>query len=322
MDFRQLRYFAMVADELSFTRAAARLRISQPPLSQQIKELEVSLGTALFHRTSRRVELTEAGQILAVHARNILAQVEATRRKVRAVGQGQVGHLSIGATGSIMRGGLADLLAAHRHEYPSVVTKLVEQAPELQIMALLEHRTDACFIRCPPQSEGLVQELAWREDVVVAMSSIHRLAKRKRIDIKDLREEEYIVLAPDSSDFARSIMDWCVNAGFLPRIAHEVIDSQSILGLIAAGFGVALLPASIARLTGDQIIFHTLGPSAPAADVSLVYRENDPSPVLRTFIEFARRFIHGTSAVAKRQSGATAPRPGAVAAKQSRRPAR
>ncbi|MBS0249323.1 MAG: LysR family transcriptional regulator [Proteobacteria bacterium] len=293
MDLRQLRYFLTVADELSFTRAAARLRMSQPPLSQQIQELEKSLGTALFNRTSRRVELTEAGRTLAPHARNLLAQVEATRRKVRAVGQGRIGQLSIGATGSIMRGGLADILAAHRHEYPGVVTKLIEQAPELQIMALQEHRTDACFIRSPPQSEGLVHELAWREDVVVAMSSIHRLAKRKRIDIRELRAEEFIVLAPESSDFARSIMDWCVNAGFLPRIAHEVIDSQSIIGLIAAGFGVALLPASIARLTGDQIIFHTLGPSAPPADVFMVYRHDDPSPVLRTFVAFARRFTGG-----------------------------
>ena len=289
MDLRQLRYFAMVAEELSFTRAAARLRISQPPLSQQIKDLEQSLGTPLFRRTSRRVELTEAGRTLVIHTRNILAQVDATRRKVRAVGQGRFGELSIGATGSIMRGGLADLLAAHRHEYPGVVTKLVEQAPELQMLALLEHRTDACFIRSPPSDDSLVQELAWREDVVVAMSAIHRLAKRKRVEIKDLREEEYIVLAPESSDFARSIMDWCVNAGFLPRVAHEVVDSQSILGLIAAGFGVALLPASIARLTGDQIIFHTLGPTAPAADVFLVYRKDDPSTVLRAFVEFARR---------------------------------
>jgi DNA-binding transcriptional LysR family regulator len=296
MDLRQLRYFAMVAEELSFTRAAARLRISQPPLSQQIKDLETELGTPLFRRTSRQVELTEAGRTLVAQTRIILSQVEAARRKVRAVGQGRVGELSIGATGSIMRGGLADLLAAHRHEFPDVVTKLVEQAPELQMIALLEHRTDACFIRSPPTDEHLVQELAWHEAVVVAMSSIHRLAKRKRIEIKDLREEEYIVLAPDSSDFARSIMDWCVNAGFLPRIAHEVIDSQSILGLIAAGFGVALLPASIARLTGDQIIFHTLGPSAPAADVFLVYRQDDPSPVLRAFIDFARRFMHGARA--------------------------
>ncbi|MFA6265644.1 MAG: LysR substrate-binding domain-containing protein [Pseudolabrys sp.] len=302
MDLRQLRYFATVAEELNFTRAAEKLRISQPPLSQQIKDLEADLGTELFRRTSRRVELTPAGKALIAQARIILAQVEATRRKVRAIGQGRIGELSIGATGSIMRGGLADLLAAHRHEYPGVITKLVEQAPELQILALLEHRTDACFIRSPPPDDRLVQELAWREDVVVAMSAIHRLAKRRRIEIKDLREEEYIVLAPDSSDFARSIMDWCINAGFLPRIAHEVIDSQSILGLIAAGFGVALLPASIARLTGDQIIFHTLGPSAPVADVFLLYRHNDPSPVLRAFVDFARRFINGARTPIERRA--------------------
>ena len=289
MDLRQLRYFSVVAEELSFTRAAQRLRISQPPLSLQIKDLETSLGTPLFKRTSRRVELTLAGATLLASARAILSQVEAARQKVRAVGTGHIGSLSIGATGSIMRGGLADLLAAHRHEYPDVVTRLVEQAPALQIAALIEHRTDVCFIRNPPADRRLVVELAWREEVVVAMSSVHRLAKRKRMELKDLRDEDYIVLAPDSSDFARSIMSCCIAAGFLPRVAHEVTDSQSILGLIAAGFGVALIPASIARLTGDQIIFHTLGASAPSADVHMVYRGDDQSPVLRTFTDFARR---------------------------------
>ena len=291
MDVRQLRYFTTVAEELSFTRAASRLNISQPPLSQQIKDLEDSLGAQLFLRTSRRVELTEAGRTLLTQARIILAQFDSARQKVRAVGAGRVGELSIGATGSVMRGGLADLLASHRHEYPDVVTKLVEQAPALQIEALLEHRTDACFIRNPPRDERFIYELAWREDVVVAMSSIHRLAKRKTMTLKDLRDEEHIVLAPDSSDFARSIMDCCVQEGFLPRVAHEVIDSQSILGLIAAGFGVALLPASIAKLTGDQIVFHGLGASAPAADVFLVYRRGDASAVLRAFVEFALRFV-------------------------------
>jgi DNA-binding transcriptional LysR family regulator len=289
MDLRQLRYFSVVAEELSFTRAAQRLRISQPPLSLQIKDLEASLGTPLFKRTSRRVELTLAGATLLASARAILSQVEAARQKVRAVGAGHIGSLSIGATGSIMRGGLADLLAAHRHEYPDVVTRLVEQAPALQIAALIEHRTDVCFIRNPPADRRLVVELAWREEVVVAMSSVHRLAKRKRMELKDLRDEDYIVLAPESSDFARSIMSCCIAAGFLPRVAHEVTDSQSILGLIAAGFGVALIPASIARLTGDQIIFHTLGASAPSADVHMVYRGDDQSPVLRTFTDFARR---------------------------------
>lgn len=291
MDIRQLRYFSVVADELSFTRAARRLRISQPPLSQQIKDLETELGTPLFRRTSRRVELTLAGATLLSSARAILAQVEAARQRVRAVGQGHVGRLSIGATGSIMRGGLADLLAAHRHEYPDVVTRLVEQAPALQIAALLEHRTDVCFIRNPPADGRLVVELAWREEVVAAMSSIHRLAKRSRMELKDLRNEDHVVLAPDSSDFARSIMDCCVAAGFMPRVAHEVIDSQSILGLIAAGFGVALIPASIARLTGDQIAFHRLGASAPSADVYMVWRGDDQSPVLRTFIEFVQRAL-------------------------------
>jgi len=126
---------------------------------------------------------------------------------------------------------------------------------------------------------------------VVAMSNIHRLAPRKRVALKDLRDEEFVTLAPDSSEFATSIRDCCVAAGFLPRVAHEVVDAQSISGLLAAGFGVALVPSSIARFTTNDIRFHTLGTSAPAADVHMVHRKDDQSAVLRAFVQFARRFF-------------------------------
>jgi DNA-binding transcriptional LysR family regulator len=290
MDLRHLRYFVVVAEELSFTRAARRLRMSQPPLSQQIQDLETTLKTKLFARTSRRVELTAAGETFLAHARSIMSQVEAAQREARAIGAGQVGRLFISATGSILRGGLADILAAHRHEYPDVTTTLVEQAPLLQIRALLERKTDISFIRSPPTEVELIGELAWREDTVLAMSRIHRLAGRKRIALKDLRDEEYVALAPDSSAFARYLQECCVAAGFLPRVAHEVVDAQSIPGLLAAGFGVALVPASIARLTSDDILFCSLGTSAPSADVYLVRRREELTPVAQTFIAFARRF--------------------------------
>ncbi len=119
--------------------------------------------------------------------------------------------------------------------------------------ALVEKNTDISFIRLRPDADDFASELAWREDVVVAMSSIHRLAGRKRMLLKDLRDEEYVALAPESSEFAASIRDCCVAAGFLPRVAHEVVDAQSITGLLAAGFGVALVPSSIARFTTGEI---------------------------------------------------------------------
>lgn len=291
VELRHLRYFAAVADELSFTRAAQRLRISQPPLSQQIRDLEAILKTPLLLRTSRRVELTAAGEALHARARSILDQVDAAVREAASIGGGEQGRIVIGATGSILRGGLADLLAAYRHEFPDVTTRLFEQAPKLQLRALQEKNIDVSFVRLRADGEGLASEPAWREKVVVAMSNIHRLAGRKRLALKDLRDEEYVALAPESSEFAASIRDCCVAAGFLPRVAHEVVDAQSITGLLAAGFGVALVPASIARFTTSEIRFRSLGASAPAADVYMVYRKDDQSAVLRAFMSFARTFF-------------------------------
>ncbi|MBR0718201.1 LysR family transcriptional regulator [Bradyrhizobium liaoningense] len=290
MELRHLRYFAVVAEELSFTAAANRLRISQPPLSQQIRDLEDEVGAALFQRTSRRVRLTAAGDSFLVHARAILAQVDSARREAQAIGAGKTGRLLIGTTGSILRSGLADLLAAHRHEYPEVTSTLIEQAPALQIRALQERSSDISFIRLPPAVDGLVATLAWKEDVVLAMSRIHRLANRKRLVLRDLRDEEFVALVPESSDFARSIQESCVSAGFLPRVAHEVVDAQSIVGLVSAGFGVALVPASISRFTNREILFRRLAASTLSADVYIVRRDEEHSQVVRTFIEFSRKY--------------------------------
>ncbi|TPQ33389.1 LysR family transcriptional regulator [Bradyrhizobium guangdongense] len=291
MELRHLRYFTVVAAELSFTAAARRLHISQPPLSQQIRDLEHQVGAALFQRTSRRVRLTAAGDSFLVHARAILAQVDSARREAQAIGAGKTGRLLIGTTGSILRSGLADLLAAHRHEYPEVTSVLIEQAPALQIRALQERSADISFIRLPPAVDGLVATLAWKEDVVLAMSRIHRLANRKRLALRDLRDEEFVALVPESSDFARSIQESCVSAGFLPRVAHEVVDAQSIVGLVSAGFGVALVPASISRFTNREILFRRLTASNLSADVYIVRRDEDHSQVVKTFIDFSRKFV-------------------------------
>lgn len=290
IELRHLRYFVVLAEELNFTAAAKRLHISQPPLSQQIQDLEEAMATPLLRRTSRRVSLTPAGEAFLLFARSMLLQLEVAQKEVLAIASGQVGKVLIGATGSILRGGLADLLAAHRHEYPEVVTTLIEQAPNLQVRALREGKTDVSFLRTPPSDDDLTAELAWREDVVVAMSSIHRLAARKRLSLKDLRDEEFVALAPESSDFARSIRDNCVAEGFLPRVAHEVVDAQSILGLVAAGFGVGLVPASIARFTTKEIQFKPLAASFLSADVYMVCRQDDQTPALQNLIAFARRF--------------------------------
>ena len=291
MDLRQIRYFIAVAEERSFTVAARRLNLSQPPLSQQIQSLEAALGAKLLYRTSRRVELTQAGEALLARARAIQQQIQLAEDEVRSIGAGLIGSLDIGATGSILRGRLADLLAAYRKVAPSVKMTVHEQAPALQIAALLNRTTNISLNRSIPAEDALSSELAWPEEVVVAMPKAHPLARRKRIALADLASEDHIVLQPESSQFARYIQKCCIDAGFLPRVSQQVVDAQSVPSLIAAGFGVALVPQSIARFTTGEIVFRPIRPSPPSADVFLVFRKDETSMVVQNFIKLARRFL-------------------------------
>jgi DNA-binding transcriptional LysR family regulator len=291
MDLRQIRYFIAVAEERSFTAAARRLNLSQPPLSQQIQALEAALGAQLLHRTSRRVELTQAGEALLTRALAIQQQIKLAEAEVRSIGAGLIGSLDVGATGSILRGRLADLLAAYRKEAPAVKMTIHEQAPALQIAALLNRTTNISLNRSIPTEDALSSELAWAEEVVVAMPKDHPLARRKRIALGDLASEDHIVLQPESSQFARYIQKCCIDAGFLPRVSQQVVDAQSVPSLIAAGFGVALVPQSITRFTTDEIVFRPIRPSPPSADVFLVFRKDETSMVVQNFIKLARRFL-------------------------------
>ncbi|KYG98945.1 LysR substrate-binding domain-containing protein [Bradyrhizobium sp. DOA1] len=292
MDLRQLRYFVAVAEERSFTLAARRLNLSQPPLSQHIQALEAELGTQLLYRTSRKVELTQAGDAMLVRGRAILQQVKVTEDEVRSIGAGLVGTLDVGATGSILRGRLAELLAAYRKVAPQVRMTVHEQAPALQIAALLNRTTNICLIRGTPAERDLSSKLAWREEVVLAVPRSHRLAQRKRIALGDLAAEEHVVLDPNSSHFARYVQTCCVDAGFLPKVSQQVVDAQSIPSLIAAGFGVALVPQSIARFTTTDIVFRPIRPSPPTADVFLVFRKDETSMVVHNFIKLALRYLN------------------------------
>jgi DNA-binding transcriptional LysR family regulator len=235
--------------------------------------------------------LTQAGEALLARAHAIQQQIKLAEDEVRSIGAGLVGTLDIGATGSILRGRLADLLAAYRKDAPSVRMTVHEQAPALQIAALLNRTTNISLNRSIPTEHLLRSELAWSEEVVVAMQRTHPLARRKRIALRDLASEDQIVLQPESSQFARYIQKCCVDAGFLPQVSQQVIDAQSVPSLIAAGFGVALVPQSIARFTTDEIVFRPIRPSPPSADVFLVFRKDETSMAVHNFIKLARRFL-------------------------------
>jgi DNA-binding transcriptional LysR family regulator len=290
MELRHLRYFIALAEELSFTGAARRLHISQPPLSQQIRDLEHELGTQLFLRTSRKVLLTEAGTAFLAHARSITASAELAATQVKAIGQGMTGVLNVGATGSMLLGPLAALMAEYRRRFPSVLIGLHEMAPEAQLNALMTRAVDVSFLRLPPVDAELTRETAWREPVGVFLPAGHRLAGRSIIALSQLSEDDHVFLRLRASGFAEYLHKCCVEAGFMPRISQQVIEAYSLTSLVAAGFGVALAPRSVSALSRPEVVYRDLLPRAPSADVSMVYAR-DPGPVLARFLSFSRRFL-------------------------------
>lgn len=291
MELRHLRYFVAVAEELSFTAAANRLGVSQPPLSKQIQDLEHHLKTQLFVRTSRRVELTPAGAAFLEHSRSILGQAEQATEQARVIGSGQIGTLDVGTTGSVLLGPLAPLIALFSARMPDVLVRIQEMSPLDQQAALHARRTDISFLRTPPDDADIVSELAWPEKVGVVLPEKHRLAHRERINLIDLQDESFVFLRLSNSRFARYLRDCCVEAGFIPRISQQVAESYSLTSLVAAGLGVSLVPETITNLSREGIIYKPLEEPAPVGDVKMLYRP-DHSAVLTRFLAIAREFLH------------------------------
>jgi LysR family transcriptional regulator, benzoate and cis,cis-muconate-responsive activator of ben and cat genes len=291
MELRHLRYFTTLAQELSFTRAAQRLNISQPPLSQQIRALENELGTLLFLRTSRRVELTAAGRVFLAHADAILERADLACAQARAVGAGHAGHLEIGLSGSLLLGPLPRLIAEYRRSFPGVRVVLHEMTPAAQLAALRDRRVDLSFSRTAVNDEFLAGELAWEDPVLVAMPHGHRLMARRRLALRDLASEEFVMLRLDSSEFARYLNQCCIEAGFMPRASQHVVETQAIPSLVAAGLGVALVPASVQHVHRRGVDYRSLSGVAPRADVYAIRRREDPSAVVRGFLDKAREVL-------------------------------
>jgi DNA-binding transcriptional LysR family regulator len=293
MELRHLRYFVALAQELSFTRAAARLHVSQPPLSQQIRALEDELGTPLFTRTSRRVELTAAGEVFLEHAKAVLERIAQASSQARAIGAGTSGHLEIGLSGSLLLSPLPRLIASYRRSFPGVAVVLHEITPVAQLVALRERKIDLSFSRTAVDDALFISKLAWRDPVVVALPRGHRLGRRRTISLADLRDEEFVMLRLDSSGFARYLHECCIEAGFVPKASQQVVESQAIPSLVAAGLGVALVPASLRRVHRRGVEYRELAGNAPRADVYIVQLKDNASPVLRGFIDKAKELLHG-----------------------------
>lgn len=293
MRIRQLHCFVVLAEELNFTRAARRLNMSQPPLSTLIQSLEREVGTQLVSRTSRKMALTRAGEAFLQRARNILAQHQRSLLEIGEIKAGQHGMIEIGTTGSILRGGLADLLAAFCRQHPRITVRIHEQSPAIQISEVISRRADVSFNRSIPADDELAYEFAWREELVALLPETHPAAGQESVSIRELRHDPHVILRPDSSDFAAYVMAHLSSSGYRPRVSQQVMDAQSIPSLIVAGFGVSVVPAAIARLTSGPLVFRPIRPDPPVSDVFAVYRQHDQSPALQVFLQAMRKELAG-----------------------------
>ena len=285
MELRHLRYFIAVAEELHFGRAAARLFIAQPPLSQQIQQLERELGVALFARTSRRVQLTPAGDAFLAEARQILAHLETAAETAKRTARGETGWLGIGFAASATYDLLPAVLHDFRAAFPEVALSLQELNAAEQASALREKIIHVGFARPYAPEPDVVVGAVRLEPFLAALPEAHPLARQDSLRLSVLAEEPFISFpeAPRPS-YAEVVRLACEEAGFMPRVRQEVREMQTALSLVAAGFGVALLPASVRHLRRDGVVYRPLEEPAPRTELSVVSRADDPSPVLQNFL--------------------------------------
>lgn len=253
MELRHLRYFRAVAEERHFGRAAARLHMAQPPLSQQIRQLEAELGVTLLRRTTRRVDLTATGEAYLVRVRAILQAVDAAGHEARRIHEGLEGQVVLGCVGSATYSLLPALARALREQLPGVdVTFRGEMLTPDQIAALRDGSIDLALLR-PPEDLGDHEDLDFRvlrEDrYVVAVPEGHRLAERDRVRVTDLRDEGLLLHAGQGrSAMHAAVVRMCRDAGFEPVVRHEVAETSTLVTFVAAGLGVAVVPEPVAEL--------------------------------------------------------------------------
>jgi DNA-binding transcriptional LysR family regulator len=291
MDLRRLRYFVAVAEELSFNRAAKRLHIAQPPLSNQIKQLEEELGVRLFERTSRGVLVTEAGELLLEEARRIFVQVDQTTRIVRRVGHGEVGRLALGFVPSASNEVLPPILRDFRDRYPEVELFLREMRPDRIVQRLQDKQLDAGFLYLPFENPLFRVECVSREPLVVALPERHPLASEERVELRALAEEPFILPAnyQKMPGLYGQVTAACRLAGFVPdTVQKDVWLMQTIVGLVAGGMGVALVPASLRNLHRRGVVYKPVRGLSPTVALGVIWRAEDPSPVLSSFLKVAK----------------------------------
>ncbi|AIR88570.1 LysR family transcriptional regulator [Pseudomonas cremoricolorata] len=289
MELRHLRYFIAVAEELHFGRAAQQLGISQPPLSQQIQALEHELGARLFERTNRRVELSEAGRLFLDEARQVLAQVEKAADVARRAQLGELGDMKIGFTSSApFTSKIPKALYAFRQRFPAVHLDLKEMSSRDVAAGVFDESIEVGLMRPMPLPEGLVVTELLREPLVAVLNASHPLAQGSEAGLymAQLADEPFVFFPRSyGSGLHAQLLSLARQAGFTPHFTQEVGEAMTIIGLVSAGLGVSVLPASYQRMRIEGVVYRTLLDEDAITAVWLVQRQHGNSAMARAFAE-------------------------------------
>ncbi len=288
MELRHLRYFVAVAEERHFGRAAARLRMAQPPLSRQIQALERELGFVLFERNRRQVELTPAGTTLLEHTRGIFEAVELAVHEAKRASHGESGRIVVAYPSTFAYSGLPELVRAFRAKFAAVELVLRELSPQDQLDAIRDKRVDVGFVRAPVDEPGLTTELVRSEPLVAALPSGHPLAGRTSLALALLAKEPFVLFSRARGPaYFDHLVGLCREAGFTPRVVQEA-PQLDIVSLVAAGLGVSLLPSSIRKFRRSGIVLRPIT-GGPRTELLVVWSARNRSAVLREFLDVVRR---------------------------------
>ncbi|WP_166280265.1 LysR family transcriptional regulator [Motilibacter deserti] len=289
VELRHLRYFVAVAEELHFGRAAQRLHMAQPPLSQAVRQLEEAVGCALLSRTSRSVRLTPAGEAFLDRARRTLHNVARDVHEARSIGRGEAGVLNVGYVGSVMMTLLPDVLRRHLDEFPGVQLRLHESFTSRVVEGLLDGSVDAGVVRDAEPVAGLEASPLLTERFVAVVPAAHPAAGGSSASVLELRDDPFV--SPPRSAGPRAYekpMSICEEHGFRPAVAHEATHWLTILRLVGAGLGVTIAPECVRTIASPEVRCLDLPGTRVRSEVELVHREGEPRPMVAAFERVAR----------------------------------
>lgn len=292
VELRHLRYFAILAEELHFGRAATRLGMAQPPLSQQIQRLEAALGTRLLERTSRKVQLTDAGRAFLVEAQRVLAGLEVAVEAARRAGRGESGELRVAFAATVMFLALPAIIREFRTRFPRVHLDLREMPTGPQLSALRDGDIDIGFVREPRPDPSLEIVTVMREPLRIAVNRSHPLAARPTLAVRDLAEEPFVLFPADlAPGLHAQVMALCRSAGFTPTVVEESRELYTSVSLVEAGVGVSILPASVEKLGWRGVRYRPIPSPGAETRIAAAWRKDRERPVVEAFMGVVREAV-------------------------------